>query len=187
MKHLVQLTVNGQARDLIVRPERTLLDVLRDDLGLTGAKRGCDLGACGACTVLLDGRPVNACLTLAVEASGREIVTIEGLAAAGQLHPVQEAFVEHGAVQCGFCTPGMVLAATALLDERPEAAEAEILEALSGNICRCTGYVKILDAVRDAARRLKGAGTHPSQATGGDAGLAGPATKEAPPCPSTRS
>lgn len=187
MKHLVQLTVNGQTHDLIVRPERTLLDVLRDDLGLTGAKRGCDLGACGACAVLLDGRPVNACLTLAVEASGREIVTIEGLAAAGQLHPVQEAFVEHGAVQCGFCTPGMVLAATALLDERPEAAEAEILEALSGNICRCTGYVKILDAVRDAARRLKGAGTHPSQVTGGDAGLADPATKEAPSCPSTRS
>lgn len=165
MKHLVQLTINGEAHDLMVRPERTLLDVLRDDLGLTGAKRGCDLGACGACAVLLDGRPVNSCLTLALEAGGHEIVTVEGLASMGELHPVQEAFVEHGAVQCGFCTPGMVLAAKALLDERPEAADAEILEALSGNICRCTGYVKILDAVRTAARRIR----------------------ETSPCPTTRS
>ncbi|HET7873885.1 MAG TPA: (2Fe-2S)-binding protein [Methylomirabilota bacterium] len=165
MKHLIQLSVNGQTHDLVVRPERTLLDVLRDDLGLTGAKRGCDLGACGACAVLLDGRPVNSCLTLAVEAGGHEIVTVEGLAAAGELHPVQEAFVEHGAVQCGFCTPGMVLVTKALLDERPEAADAEILEALSGNICRCTGYVKILDAVRTAARRIQ----------------------ETSPCPTTRS
>ena len=155
MKHLVQLSVNGQSYDLMVRPERTLLDVLRDDLGLTGAKRGCDLGACGACAVLLDGRPVNSCLALAVEASGHEIVTIEGLAGAAALHPVQEAFVEHGAVQCGFCTPGMVLVSKALLDERPDAADAEILEALSGNVCRCTGYVKILDAVRAAARRMR--------------------------------
>ncbi len=155
MKQLIQLAVNGQTHDLVVRPARTLLDVLRDDLGLTGAKRGCDLGACGACAVLLDGRPVNSCLTLAVEAAGHEILTIEGLAEAGALHPVQEAFVEHGAVQCGFCTPGLVLAVTALLDERAEPEDAEIREALSGNVCRCTGYVKIFDAVHAAARRMR--------------------------------
>jgi len=154
MKQLIQLTVNGQTHDLVARPERTLLDVLREDLGLTGSKRGCDLGACGACAVLLDGVPVSSCLTLAVEASGREIVTVEGLAEGGALHPIQEAFVEHGAVQCGFCTPGMVIAAKGLLDERPAPTDAEILEALSGNICRCTGYVKILDAVRAAIRRM---------------------------------
>lgn len=159
MKHLIQLSVNGQTHDLVVRPERTLLDVLREELGLTGTKRGCDMGACGACAVLLNGRPVGSCLTLAVEASGHEIVTIEGLAEGGVLHPVQEAFVEHGAVQCGFCTPGMILVVKALLDERPEPEDGEIVEALSGNVCRCTGYVKIIDAVRAAARRLKGAPT----------------------------
>ncbi len=158
MKHLIQLTVNGQTHDLVTRPERTLLDVLREDLGLTGSKRGCDLGACGACAVLLDGRPISSCLTLAVEASGREIVTVEGLAQGGALRPVQEAFIEHGAVQCGFCTPGMLIAVTGLLDERPHPEDAEILEALSGNLCRCTGYVKILDAVRTAIRRMNGAG-----------------------------
>jgi carbon-monoxide dehydrogenase small subunit len=155
VKQLVQLTVNGETHDLVVRPERTLLDVLREDLGLTGTKRGCDLGACGACAVLLDTRPVNACLTLALEASGHDILTIEGLAAAGRLHPVQEAFVARGAVQCGFCTPGLVLTVKALLDERPDPAPEEIREALSGNVCRCTGYVKVLDAVIEAARRLK--------------------------------
>lgn len=156
MKQLVQLTVNGQTHDVVVRPERTLLDVLRDDLGLTGSKRGCNLGACGACVVLLDGRPIGSCLTLAVEASGHDIITIEGIANGRALHPIQEAFVESGAIQCGFCTPGMVLVVKALLDERPEPEDGEILEALSGNVCRCTGYVKIIDAVRAAARRLKG-------------------------------
>jgi len=165
VKHLIQLTVNGQTHDLVTRPERTLLDVLREDLGLTGSKRGCDLGACGACAVLLDGRPISSCLTLAVEASGREIVTVEGLAQGGALHPVQEAFVEHGAVQCGFCTPGMVIAVKGLLDERPHPEDAEILEALSGNLCRCTGYVKILDAVRTAIRRMHGAGLAPPATT----------------------
>jgi carbon-monoxide dehydrogenase small subunit len=155
MKRLIQLSVNGESHELAVHPTRTLLDVLRDDLGLTGAKRGCDLGACGACAVLLDGRPVNACLTLAAEAEGAEIVTIEGLGRAGALHPVQQAFVESGGVQCGFCTPGMVLAVVALLDEQPEPADAEVLEALSGNLCRCTGYVKILDAVRAATHRMR--------------------------------
>ena len=157
MKQLIQLTVNGETHDLVVTPTRTLLDVIRDNLGLTGTKRGCDLGACGACAVLLDGRPVNACLVLAVEAAGQEIVTIEAIASGGKLHPVQEAFVQQGAVQCGFCTPGLVVTVKALLDERPNASESEIREAISGNICRCTGYVKVLDAVRAAARKQKGA------------------------------
>ncbi len=156
MKQRIQLTVNGETHDLVVTPTRTLLDVIRDDLGLTGTKRGCDLGACGACAVLLDGRPVNACLVLAVEASGQEIVTIEAIASGGKLHPVQEAFVQQGAVQCGFCTPGLVVTVKALLDERPNASESEIREAISGNICRCTGYVKVLDAVRAAAREQMG-------------------------------
>ncbi|MBI2202759.1 MAG: (2Fe-2S)-binding protein [Candidatus Rokubacteria bacterium] len=155
MKRLIQLTVNGQTRDVPVQPTRTLLDVVRDDLGLTGAKRGCDLGACGACTMLLDGRPVNACLVLAVEAEGAEIVTIEGIAAGGRLDPIQQAFVEHGAVQCGFCTPGLVLATKALLEATPEPCDTAMREALSGNLCRCTGYVKVFDAIRAAARRLR--------------------------------
>jgi carbon-monoxide dehydrogenase small subunit len=161
VKHLIQLTVNGRTHDLVVPPHSTLLEILRDDLGLTGTKRGCDLGACGACTVILDGRPVSSCLTLAVEAVGQEILTIEGLAAGGQLHPVQQAFVEHGAVQCGFCTPGMVLVAKVLLDEEPEPSEEEIREALSGNLCRCTGYVKVFDAVRAASRQIKEARSCP--------------------------
>jgi len=157
MKQLIQLTVNGETHDLVVPPTRTLLDLIRDDLGLTGTKRGCDLGACGACAVLLDGRPVNACLVLAVEAAGQEIMTIEAIASGGKLHPVQEAFVQQGAVQCGFCTPGLVVTVKSLLDDRPNASESEIREAISGNICRCTGYVKVLDAVRAAARKQKGA------------------------------
>ena len=155
MKRLIQLHVNGQTHDLVVHPARTLLDVLRDQLGLTGAKRGCGLGACGACTVLLDGRPAAACLTLALEADGQEVLTIEGLAEGGALHPVQEAFVESGAVQCGFCTPGMVLSAKTLLDRCPDPKPEEIREALAGNVCRCTGYVKIIEAVSIAARRMR--------------------------------
>ncbi|MBI2754958.1 MAG: (2Fe-2S)-binding protein [Betaproteobacteria bacterium] len=155
MKRLIQLHVNGQTHDLVVHPARTLLDVLRDQLGLTGAKRGCGLGACGACTVLLDGRPAAACLTLALEAADQEVLTIEGLAEGGTLHPVQEAFVESGAVQCGFCTPGMVLSAKTLLDRCPDPKPQEIREALAGNVCRCTGYVKIIEAVSIAARRMR--------------------------------
>ena len=155
MKRLIQLHVNGQTHDLVVHPARTLLDVLRDQLGLTGAKRGCGLGACGACTVLLDGRPAAACLTLALEAVDQEVLTIEGLAEGGALHPVQEAFVESGAVQCGFCTPGMVLSAKTLLDRCPDPKPEEIREALAGNVCRCTGYVKIIEAVSIAARRMR--------------------------------
>lgn len=154
-KHRVTLRVNGEAYDLLTYPHRTLLEVLREDLHLTGAKESCGEGACGSCTVLLDGAPVRSCLLLAIEAEGREITTIEGLAAGGKLHPLQEAFVEHHAIQCGFCTPGMILTAKALLDATPEPTEEEIRRALSGNICRCTGYAKIVDAVKAASAREK--------------------------------
>ena len=139
--------------ELAVEPWRTLLDVLRDDLGLTGVKKGCDRGDCGACTVLLDGKPVTSCMMLAVQAADHTIVTIEGLAdlTHGALHPLQQAFVEHGAIQCGFCTPGMILAAAALLAENPHPSAEEVREAIAGNLCRCTGYVKIVEAVLAAA------------------------------------
>lgn len=148
MLQQITLTVNGERYQLSVKTNRTLLEVLREELGLTGSKKGCDRGDCGACTVLVDGRAVNACLVLAIEAQGREIVTIEGLSKDGALHPIQEAFVKHGALQCGFCTPGMVMAAKALLDANPNPSEEEIREALSGNLCRCTGYTRIVQAVR---------------------------------------
>jgi len=154
-KHRVTLRVNGEAYDLLTYPHRTLLEVLREDLHLTGAKESCGEGACGSCTVLLDGAPVRSCLLLAIEAEGRVVTTIEGLAAGGKLHPLQEAFVEHHAIQCGFCTPGMILTAKALLDAVPEPTEEEIRRALSGNICRCTGYAKIVDAVKAASAREK--------------------------------
>lgn len=146
-KRIIQLTVNGDTHDLIATPNRTLLEVLRDDLSLTGAKEGCGEGACGTCTVLLDGQPIRSCLTLAVEVQGRAITTIEGLAEGGTLHPVQQAFVEHGAIQCGFCAPGMILVAKALLDVNPHPTEEEAREAISGNVCRCTGYAKIVEAI----------------------------------------
>jgi len=151
MKRAVQLQVNGEAHELAVRVDRSLLDVLRRELRLTGTKEACDVGECGACTVLLGGIPVRACLTLAVDVRGRPVTTIEGLAREGHLHPVQEAFVREGAIQCGFCTPAMILTAKALLDEIPAPAEDEIRRALSGNLCRCTGYGKIVAAVRAAA------------------------------------
>ena len=146
-KRIVQLTVNGEEYEVIVAPNQTLLEVLRDDLYLTGTKEGCGEGACGTCTVLLDGKPVRSCLTLAVEVQGREITTIEGLAPMGELHPVQKAFVEYGAIQCGFCSPGMILTAKALLDENPNPTEQEARQAISGNVCRCTGYAKIVEAI----------------------------------------
>ena len=148
---LIELYVNQHPYRLTVKPSATLLDVLRQDLGLKGTKRGCDQGHCGACTVILNGRAVNACTLLAVQADGKSITTIEGLSSGDQLHPLQEAFVEEGAIQCGFCTPGMILSAKALLDEAPEPSEQEIREAISGNLCRCTGYVKIVKAVQKAA------------------------------------
>ncbi|MEW5898469.1 MAG: (2Fe-2S)-binding protein [Bacillota bacterium] len=147
-------TVNNRPIELLVAPNRRLLDILREDLGLTGTKEGCGEGECGACTVLLNGRPVNSCLVLAPEAAGQQITTIEGLAADGRLHPIQEAFLEAGAVQCGFCTPGMILAAKALLDENPRPDGQAIKTAISGNLCRCTGYVKIMEAIRLAAAKM---------------------------------
>ena len=151
----IALTVNGRPVQLEIEPREMLLDVLRDRLGLTGAKRSCDLQVCGACTVLLDGEPVSACCTLAYEAGGRSIETIEGLADGAELHPIQAAFIENVAIQCGFCTSGMVLTTKALLAENPEPSESEIKSYLSGNLCRCTGYWNIVNAVSDAARRLR--------------------------------
>lgn len=156
MKQLIELRVNGEVQDVVVEPQVTLLEALRERLGLTGTKRGCDMGQCGACTVLLDGQPVRSCLTLAVDAQGREITTIEGLARNGELHPLQRAFHEHGAIQCGFCTPGMILTARALLDENPTPTVGEVKRAISGNLCRCTGYVKIIEAITAAARTEEG-------------------------------
>jgi carbon-monoxide dehydrogenase small subunit len=147
MKYPVELTVNGTPFELYVSPQRTLAEVLREDLYFLGVKQGCGEGECGACTVLLDDVTVSSCLVLAVEASGCEVTTIEGVADENGLHPLQQAFVEHGAVQCGFCTPGMILSAKALLDEKPDPSEYEIRRAISGNLCRCTGYQKIVDAV----------------------------------------
>ncbi len=146
----IALKVNGYTYEVMVKPHQTLLDVLRDQLELTGTKEGCGLGECGACTVLLDGRPVNSCLVLALEADGSEVLTIEGLARKGSLHPVQKAFVEKGAIQCGFCTPGMVMASVGLMKENPKPSREEIKKALIGNLCRCTGYKKIIEAVLDA-------------------------------------
>ena len=150
----LSLRINGETHEVLTEPHRTLLDVLRDDLGLTGTKENCLEAECGVCTVLLDGRAVNACILLAAQCQGREIVTIEGLARDGELHALQRAFVERGAVQCGYCIPGMILSAKAYLDEWPEADEAGIREALAGNLCRCTGYQKIIEAVTAAAREL---------------------------------
>ncbi len=153
MKQLLRMNVNVQAVELAVEPYRTLLDVLRDDLELTGTKKGCDRGDCGACTVLLDGKPVTSCMMLAVQADGRRVMTIEGLRTDGKLHPLQQAFVDYGAVQCGFCTPGMLLAAVALLEENPHPTEAQVRGAIAGNLCRCTGYAKIVDAVLSVSER----------------------------------
>lgn len=150
----VRLKVNGQDYDVVVPASKTLLEVLREDLGLTGTKHGCELGECGACAVLVDGQLILSCLTLPIEVEGREITTVEGLAEGGRLHPLQEAFAELGAAQCGYCTPGFLMAAKALLDSNPKPRRVEIVEALSGNLCRCTGYLKIFEAVELAARRM---------------------------------
>ena len=156
MKQLIKLRVNGEAYELEVEPRRLLVDVLRDNLGLTGTKKACDFGNCGSCTVLMDSKPILSCLILAIEAQDKDILTVEGLAKDGQLHPLQQAFIDHGAIQCGFCTPGMLLSAKALLDENPQPTEAEVKEALSGNLCRCTGYAKIIEAVEAAAQKMEG-------------------------------
>ena len=151
MKRQIKLKVNGQEREIIVEPRRTLLDALRYDLGLTGTKEGCSNGNCGSCTVLLDGKPVNSCLVLAVEVEGREITTIEGLSRGEKLHPIQQAFIDEGAVQCGFCTPGVILSAKAILDSNPHPTAIEIRQAIAGNLCRCTGYDKIVRAILRAS------------------------------------
>jgi carbon-monoxide dehydrogenase small subunit len=147
MKRIFKLHVNGEEVEILTEANKTLLEVLREDLGLTGTKRGCDLGTCGACTVLIEGKPYLSCLTLAADVQGKKIITIEGLSSDGKPHPLQKAFVEKGAIQCGFCTPGMILTAKAFLDENPHPSEGEVKKAISGNICRCTGYVKIVEAI----------------------------------------
>jgi aerobic carbon-monoxide dehydrogenase small subunit len=150
-KCAITTTINGRAYSLSIFPHQTLLDLLRDELGLTGTKCGCEIGECGACTVLLDGEAVNACLVLAPQVNGRSILTVEGLAKEGKLDPLQESFMDHDAVHCGFCTPGMLLSAKALLDANPHPDETEIRTAISGNLCRCTGYVQIVDAIKNTA------------------------------------
>ena len=156
MKTQLTLTVNGETRDVIVPVHKTLLEVLREDLNLTGTKHGCELGECGTCTVLVDGVPVLSCLALPVELQGREIKTVEGMAENGRLHPLQQAFAELGAAQCGYCTPGILLTAEALLAGNTAPTRDEVREALAGNLCRCTGYTKILEAVELAALRMQG-------------------------------
>jgi carbon-monoxide dehydrogenase small subunit len=156
-KHHVTTTINGEATEFLCEPQLTMLDVLRDELRLTGSKEGCSSGDCGACTITVDGRVVCSCLMLAVEAEGRKIETIEGMAKGDQLHPLQRQFLEHAALQCGFCTPGILVAAKALLDRNPDPTETEIRYWLAGNLCRCTGYDKIVRAVVDAAAEMRGA------------------------------
>lgn len=155
MKREITLTINGEVHTLEVENRRTLLDVLREDLGLLGTKKMCDMGECGSCTVLLDGMAVNACLTLAVDAQGKKIETIEGVAQGGRLHPIQESFVAKGAVQCGFCSPGMIMTAKAFLKKNPSPTKEEVKTAIAGNLCRCTGYVRIVDAILSAADSMK--------------------------------
>jgi carbon-monoxide dehydrogenase small subunit len=157
--HTISVTVNGGKEYLDVPSNLTLLQMLREKLALTGTKNGCEAGECGACTVLVDGEPVNSCMMLAVEADGRQITTVEGLTHDGQLHALQQAFIDHNAVQCGFCTPGMLISAHALLERNPEPTEGEVREALVGNLCRCTGYLRIIQAVQTAAVQTAAART----------------------------
>ena len=154
MKQLLTLTINSETFEVAVEPTTYLVDVIRETVGLTGTKKGCGIGDCGACTVLIDGKPTLSCLTLAIACSGKDITTIEGLSTGTELHPVQQAFIDKGAIQCGYCTPGMILSTAALLAENPSPTEAEIKHGLAGNLCRCTGYVKIIDAVKHASETM---------------------------------
>jgi carbon-monoxide dehydrogenase small subunit len=154
MKRIITLTVNDQTHEIAVEPKQTLVDVLRVELGLTGTKQGCGTGDCGSCTVILDGKPVNSCLVLALEANGGHVLTIEALETPDGLHPIQQAFVDKGAIQCGFCTPGMILTAKSLLDDNPRPTGLEIRKAISGNLCRCTGYQKIVEAIQEASSKM---------------------------------
>lgn len=156
MKLAITLKVNGDTYDVVVAPNQTLLEALREKLGLTGTKRGCDMGACGACTVIVDGEPYLSCLMLAVEAVGKEITTIEGLSEGGALHSIQQSFVEIGGLQCGFCTPGIIMTAKAVLDEEPNPAEESVKKKMAGNLCRCTGYKKVIEAVMSASGKMGG-------------------------------
>lgn len=149
---MMTLQINGDTYELVIEPKKTLLEVLREDIGLTGTKEVCDLGTCGACTVLIDNKPILSCLTLAVACKGKEITTIEGLGKGETPHPLQTSFIQKGAIQCGMCTPGMILSAKALLDENPQPTELEVRKAIAGNLCRCTGYVKIVDAILAVSR-----------------------------------
>jgi carbon-monoxide dehydrogenase small subunit len=156
MKHVeITLKVNGIRYTVDVKPQRTLVEVLRETLGLMGTKKSCNEGECGACTLLMDGKPVVSCLVLAIDAQGKEILTIEGLSQGENLHPIQEAFLKHGGIQCGFCTPGMVMSAKAFLDEHPKPTETEVRKAISGNLCRCTGYQQIVDSIMAGSRMMK--------------------------------
>jgi carbon-monoxide dehydrogenase small subunit len=151
MKHKIRLTINGQLYKLSVEPNQTLVDIIRNEIGLTGTKKGCGSGDCGACTVILDGKPVNSCLILGVEVDKSEVLTIEGLKQGEKLHPIQKAFIHFGAIQCGFCTPGMIVSAKALLDTCPNPSEEQVKMAISGNLCRCTGYKKIIEAIMNSS------------------------------------
>lgn len=154
-KYPVSLMINGDQYDLLIEPRKTLLAVLRETIGLTGTKEGCSTGDCGACTVIVDGSAVTSCMMLAISANGKSITTIEGISRDGHLHPIQRAFIEKGGYQCGFCTPGFIMASKAFLDENPNASEAELRHALGGNICRCTGYTKIIEAIMSAAEVMR--------------------------------
>jgi carbon-monoxide dehydrogenase small subunit len=154
MKDIVSFKLNGEHIEVLADDNMTLLDLLRDGIGLTGTKKGCEEGECGACTVILDGRPINSCMSLAREVEGHEVITIEGLASNGRLHPIQQQFIEKWALQCGYCTPGMIMSAKALLDVNPHPTEKEIRDAIAGNLCRCTGYAKIIEAIHATAEQM---------------------------------